>query len=41
MAKVALPRIGGILEDRRDRIASDLDTAERLKQEFGRGADRL
>ena len=33
MAKVALPRIGGILEDRRDRIASDLDMAERLKQE--------
>ncbi len=33
MAKIALPRIGGILEDRRDRIASDLDTAERLKQE--------
>lgn len=33
MAKVALPRIAGILEDRRDRIASDLDLAERLKQE--------
>ncbi len=33
MAKIALPRIGGILEDRRDRIASDLDMAERLKQE--------
>jgi F-type H+-transporting ATPase subunit b len=33
MAKVALPRIGGILEDRRDRIASDLDQAERLRQE--------
>jgi len=33
MAKIAVPRIGGILEDRRDRIASDLDTAERLKQE--------
>ena len=33
MAKVALPRIGGILEVRRDRIASDLDMAERLKQE--------
>ncbi len=33
MAKVALPRIGGILEDRRDRIASDLDMAERLRQE--------
>ena len=31
MAKVALPRIGGILEDRRDRIASDLDLAERLR----------
>ncbi len=34
MAKVIVPRIGGILEDRRDRIASDLDTAERLKQEL-------
>ena len=33
MAKVALPRIGSILEVRRDRIASDLDTAERLKLE--------
>jgi F-type H+-transporting ATPase subunit b len=33
MSKVALPRIAGILEDRRDRIASDLDLADRLKQE--------
>lgn len=33
MAKIALPRLGGILEDRRDRIASDLDMAERLKAE--------
>jgi F-type H+-transporting ATPase subunit b len=33
MAKVALPRIAGILEDRRDRIASDLDLAERLKKD--------
>jgi F-type H+-transporting ATPase subunit b len=33
MAKVALPRIGGILEGRRDRIAADLDQAERLKGE--------
>jgi len=33
MANVALPRIAGILESRRDRIASDLDTAQRLKQE--------
>jgi F-type H+-transporting ATPase subunit b len=32
MKKVALPRIGGILEVRRDRIASDLDHAERLKE---------
>ena len=32
-ARVVLPRIGGILEDRRDRIASDLDQAERLKQQ--------
>ncbi|MCB1500660.1 MAG: F0F1 ATP synthase subunit B [Bauldia sp.] len=33
MAKVALPRLGGIIEGRRDRIAADLDTAERLKGE--------
>ena len=33
MAKVALPRIGSILEGRRDRIAADLDQAERLKGE--------
>lgn len=33
MARVALPRISGILENRRDRIASDIDLAERLKSE--------
>ena len=33
MAKVALPRIAAILENRRDRIASDLDHAESLKRE--------
>ncbi len=33
MAKMVLPRIGGILEDRRDRIAGDLAEAERLKHE--------
>jgi F-type H+-transporting ATPase subunit b len=33
LARVILPRIGGILEDRRDRIARDLDQAERLKQQ--------
>lgn len=33
MTKVALPRISGILEDRRDRIAGDLAEANRLKQE--------
>ena len=33
MKKVALPRIGGILEVRRDRIASDLDHAQRLKEQ--------
>ncbi len=31
--KVVLPRIGGILEVRRDRIAHDLDTAARLKED--------
>ncbi|WP_350332868.1 F0F1 ATP synthase subunit B [Coralliovum pocilloporae] len=33
MSKVALPRIGEILETRRDRIAGDLSEAERLKRE--------
>jgi F-type H+-transporting ATPase subunit b len=33
MAKVALPRVGAILEVRRDRIASDLAEAQRLKDE--------
>lgn len=33
MKRVALPRIGGILEVRRDRIASDLDHAQRLKEQ--------
>ena len=33
MAKVAVPRIAGILEDRRDRIAGDLDMAEKLKSD--------
>ncbi|WP_321338729.1 F0F1 ATP synthase subunit B [uncultured Cohaesibacter sp.] len=33
MSKVALPQIANILEVRRDRIASDLGEAERLKRE--------
>jgi F-type H+-transporting ATPase subunit b len=33
MAKVALPRIGGIMEARRARVADDLAQAERLKGE--------
>ena len=33
MARVALPRISRILEERKDRIADDLAEAERLKQE--------
>ncbi len=33
MARVALPRISTVLEERRDRIASDLDQAEQLKQQ--------
>ena len=33
MSKVALPRLGAIIEGRRDRIAADLDAAERLKGE--------
>ena len=33
MSRVIIPRIGGILEHRRDRIAQDLDEANRLKEE--------
>ncbi len=33
MSKVALPRIATILEERNDRIADDLEEAERLKRE--------
>lgn len=33
MAKVALPRIGGILHERSQRLASDLDEAQRSKAE--------
>ncbi|QRM54501.1 F0F1 ATP synthase subunit B [Sinorhizobium sp. BG8] len=33
MSKIVIPRIGGILENRHDRIAQDLDEASRLKAE--------
>ena len=33
MKKVALPRVGSIIEVRRERIAHDLDQAERMKTE--------
>ncbi len=33
MSKIALPRVGSILEVRRDRVASDLAEAQRLKEE--------
>ncbi|ESR26223.1 F0F1 ATP synthase subunit B [Lutibaculum baratangense] len=33
MSRAALPRIATAIENRRDRIASDLDTAARLKEE--------
>ncbi len=33
LSRFALPRIGGVIEQRRDRIASDLDEAARLREE--------
>src|SRR5690606_8846956 len=38
MSRVALPRIGGILESRRTRIEGDLKEAERLRVETERAA---
>jgi F-type H+-transporting ATPase subunit b len=33
IGRIIIPRIGGILETRRDRISQDLDEAQRLKEE--------
>ncbi len=33
MSRVALPRVGEVIEERRDRVQRDLSTAERLKTE--------
>lgn len=33
MARIALPRIGGVIEDRRDKIADDLEAADRFKRD--------
>ena len=33
LSRIALPRIGEVIEERRDRIQRDLDSAERLKGE--------
>lgn len=33
MSRIALPRVGEVIEERRDRIQRDLDAAERLKGE--------
>lgn len=33
MSRVALPRIGEVIEERRDRIQRDLDSAEKMKRE--------
>ncbi|HUJ37814.1 MAG TPA: F0F1 ATP synthase subunit B [Hyphomicrobium sp.] len=33
LARVALPRIGEVIEERRDRVQRDLDAAERFKKE--------
>ena len=38
MSRVALPRIGSILETRRTRIVGDLREAERLRQETEKAA---
>lgn len=33
MSRMAIPRIGSVIEERRDRIAADLDQAEQLRKE--------
>ena len=39
MSRIALPRIGGILESRRARIEGDLKEADRLRQETEKAAE--
>lgn len=39
MSRIALPRIGGILESRRTRIEGDLKEADRLRKESDRAAE--
>lgn len=38
MAKVALPRVGGVIDARRNRITHDIEQAERLKVETEKAA---
>ena len=40
MKKVIVPRVGSILEDRHDRIAQDLDEAERLRSEAKKNVEK-
>ena len=41
LSRVFLPRISGMLEDRRDRIADDLDTAAGLKRDADKAGEEL
>ena len=41
LSRVALPRIGEVLEERRDRVQRDLDAAERFKARHRCGPRRL
>ena len=41
VSRIALPRVGGVIDARQNAIEGDLAAAQKLKDEFGRGAEGL
>ena len=41
VSRIALPRVGGVIDARANAIEGDLSAAQKLKDEFGCGAEGL